>query len=706
MGVIITIREKFGYVIVGLIALAIIAFLVMDATNSRTGIFNRASNNVGTVDDIGLDRFEFNKQVADAEDGMKRNSQDGAISDEQRFTLMQQVWDNFVRKTVMDEQYAKLGIVVTDDEMYDMLQGQNPHPFVVQNFRNQQTGQFDPQQVTDFISHLDEDNPNGGATAEEKKKQWENFKNAIKEDRLNTKYMALIKGGVNVPDWEAKKMAELQQSKVDIDYVYLPYSDVANDQVKPTESELKDYLSKHQAQYKQDASRTIEYVSFDLAPSQTDTAKTLEWINGENEKFATAKSDSLFVRLYSDQPFDPSYLKRSELTSAVADTFFKVDKGTIVGPYLDNGAYVLAKLVDRKAIPDSVRPREIVIGLTKQTNAEYTEKKALADSLEKLLEDGKANFDSLVAQHSMDPQSKAKGGDMGWMAPNPQSVLNANLFFNHNKGDYFVQFTGNNAFRIIHITETAGSETAVKVAFLAKAIVPSKTTKDIIYDQANKFAGTNNTGDKFKEAGKQKAIRTSNPLTVGSFQISGLGTAREIVKWAFTAKKDDVSPIFKLEDKYVIAHLSSVKEKGFASLDEVKPQVEIEVVKEKKAAILKAKAEGANDLAAVASKTGKSPLSASELSFNNVTIQGLTEPKVPSAAMGAKKDQLSLPVVGNTGVFYLVQKNLLAPNDIKDLTAEKATLSSNILQSVDFSVFQVLKDKAAIKDNRMEMGIY
>ena len=68
------------------------------------------------------------------------------------------------------------------------------------------------------------------------------------------------------------------------------------------------------------------------------------------------------------QYFD-GYLGKAQIQVPAKDSIFALSKGAVYGPYLDNHTYVLAKLIDTKPMPDSVKARHILIGtFNPQTN--------------------------------------------------------------------------------------------------------------------------------------------------------------------------------------------------------------------------------------------------------------------------------------------------------------------------------------------------
>jgi peptidyl-prolyl cis-trans isomerase D len=694
MAVIMKIRNRLGAVIVALIAIAIISFLVMDALNSNSSLLRGNADTVGIINGQSVSIKNFDARYQELIENYKQQLQQSSLDEQTMLGLRDQTWNQILNEQLMGSQYATLGIQVTADELYDMVQGSNPHPQIVQAFSDPKTKKFDPSQVALFLQNLDNDETG------ETRRRWLNFEKYLKEDRIRTKYNNLIKKGLYVPAWLAKLDYEIKYSSVDFDFVFLPYSDIKDEEVKVTDEDIRQYIQKNKARFKQEASRTIEFVTFDIRPSASDTAKALSWLEGQLTKFAETDDDSIFIKLYSDKPFDDKYFTKEELVSSVKDTFFKIDTNVIVGPYLEEGYYIAAKLLDRKMIADSVEARHILLVPTRQEEVEPLRNKA--DSLKKEIEKG-TDFATLAAQFSKDTETASKGGNWGVIKPGDKfETIDKALFYKHTEGDVFV-VGSNDGFHVIQITKAVPSKTAVKVAFLARQITPSQETQRAVFAQAQAFAAANNSLEKFRNSNLKDDIKKSPALQQNDYFIFGIGVAREIVKWAFEAREGEVSPVFTLDDKYVVAALTKVAEKGIASVDNVRDEVKPEVMKEKKAVLLSQKVKSLNaaSIEALASSLGKTVHTANSISFSNVYLpEAGPEPKVANRAFSLNVNTLSEPLAGDNGVYVLYVKNITPAPVSSDYSAHKQTIRSQLESRVDFSLFESMKKAAAIEDLR------
>lgn len=701
MAVIMKMRNKLGVFIVALIMLTIFAFLLQDAINSDTSIFRAGSNNVGFINGKAVSIQDFDKKVQEAMENYRLSSNNPNIDDETVWQIRNQTWNQYVNDQLMGEKYEKLGIQVTADELYDMVQGPNPHPAVVQSFSDPQTGQYDPSQIAAFLQNLDKDETG------ETRKRWLNFEKYIRDDRIRTKFIDLVKSGMYTPSWQANESYTLSGTTVDFEYVYLPYAEVADADVTVTDDELQDYLHANKKKYTQDEeTRSIEYVSFDIKPTKEDTLRIRAKLEELFSNFQKTRSDSAFLRSYSQLPFDPKYYGKDELKSVMKDTFFTVDTNTVIGPFLEDGYWKYGKLLDRKLIPDSVRAKHIFISIAGvKDQAGVAQKRAVADSLLKEITEKGADFAMMVAQHSNDEETKQKGGDMGWIKPGEKfRTIDLALFYKHAQGDIFMvpsDEDNKRGFHIIQITEAKPVKDAVQVAFLAKEIAASVETERALYAEASKFASSNQSAQAFRDAAKSLNPRQAEGIKANDNAIQGINAARDIVKWAFNASEGDVSEVFSLHDKYVVALLTKVKPKGLTALEDVKTEIEVEVKKKKKAEKLKENVKGQTDLNVIAGATGKMVQTASGMSFGSNFIEGVgQEPAVVSKALQMNQGETSAPIIGDNGVFIIKVTVKNSPPPLTDVKSQRKQSEQLASSMIEYSLQDAIRKSAEVKDER------
>ncbi len=709
MAVIGTIRKRSGLLIF-LIGLSIVGFLVMDATNSQGSLLKGRKDTVGKVNGEKILYTDFSRKyeenLKNAEDQMRGQP----MGDDQRNYVRTQTWTEMVNDIIFKKVYDKLGINVTGEEMSELATGENASQYIKndQQFKNPQTGQFDPAQVRMYLTRLDQDPE--GVEPGTVRKQWLKFETLLKQNQFQSKYTNLITKGLYVPTWMAEMTYNDQNRFADFKYVLLPYVDVNDADVKVSDDDIKKYLSDHSAKYKiEDETRKFQYVTFDIVPSSSDTARTIQSLEEKRAEFAKGEKpadDSVFVKLYSETAFDEVYYDKDKLFSPVKDSLFTRPVKSIVGPYIDGKMVKLAKISDRKMISDSVHVREISIsfaGVKSQEDANVKFK--LIDSIIRQVDTLKEDFGKFAAAYSDDQMGKMRGGDIGWVKQGEkEKYYNDMIFFRAQKGKlYRIPSQKENSIHLVQVVEDKPTKVGVQVSYFTKEIIPSPETERNIYGNATNFAADNQAEAKFREAAKKLNVKTVESVKKDEFQVQGLGSARELVKWAFNAKKGDVSSIYTIDKKHVVALLEQVRGAGLPEVDAVREQVKPEVVREKKFEMLSKKITDAkaNSVDELASKLGKPVGDGTHVSFASPGLNNAFEPKVVATALASAKGKLSAPVKGNEGVYAVQTINVQEPAKQTDYSAYSFQMNQQ-LQGKSRYANEVQKKLSNVTDSRFD----
>jgi peptidyl-prolyl cis-trans isomerase D len=703
MSVIQKIRDKYAVVIVVVICLAIVSFLLQDAFFGRNSIMRR-STTVGKVNGEELDITEYQQMIQEAETAARQQSPNGSLNEQVQQYAREQAWNQFLSEQIMNAQYDKLGIQVTENELVDQFSGKEPNPIVLQQFTDRKTGQFDRAALQQALSSVGQDQSGRMRNA---LKQMENY---IVKSRMQEKYVSLIKQAVYYPKWLAEAQIKDASQFANLSYVSVPYASIADSTISVTDNELTTYINKHKALFKTEEGRRVDYIAFNALPSAKDTASQMAVLLDAKDELDTTSLTGIenFVKRNSDIPYFDGFVSKSALMVPQKDTIANLPVGTVFGPYYDGNLIVFAKMMDRKTLPDSVKVRHILIATANPQNPA-----GLSDSLAKIRIDsiaaavkGGADFATLVTQYSDDPGSKETGGEY--------DVTPASSFVPEFKDFALDGHTGESkviktqfGYHLIEIRSQKNFGPAVKVAYLGKPVEASKETDSKAYAAANEFAGANHDAASFEKTVQEKGLnkRIADNLRPMDFVIPGVGQARELVRWAYEAKKGDVSTVFTFEDKYVVAVLTGIRAAGTASLAEVRPQVEAQVKKEKKAAQIIEKLKSPATLEAAATAVNQPQLKAENINFSTPFAATLGfEPRVVGAAFnkawGAGK--VSAPIEGNAGVFVVKVDNYVPNTATGDALGIATQYEQTVKGTLDQGgqLFEVLKKLNKVEDNR------
>ncbi|SMO60827.1 peptidylprolyl isomerase [Solitalea koreensis] len=689
-------RERAGFLIIGFIGLAIIAFVVSDALRSSSPFLQDSRSKVGTVAGENISYQEFNKRVEQNLNAIKEQS-GGVVAPQMASYANEQTWQQMVQEIVFKKQVAKTGVGCGAEELFDMVQGKNPDPQIRRIFTNPQTGEFDPKSVLTFLHNKDKD-PNT-------QKQWNEFEKGLQLSRSTQKYMGLITGAMYTTSLEMNQANVNNTKTASIKYLTLNYASVADASVKVSDDDIEKYYNENKYKYKQkEDQRTFEYVVINVTPSKEDTLASQKDIEKIAADFKASTNDSLFYAVNADTKMPLTYMKKGQLSAVLDSNLYNASVGTVYGPYFEDGAYKVAKLLGVKNMPDSVKARHILIGAQKGGLTPMGI--ATADSLKKMIQSGKAKFADLAKTHSDDPGSGSKGGELGFFSRGMMVPQFEDAVFNGKPGDIKIVQTQFGT-HLIEIEDQKNTSKAVKIAVVDRVFSPSQNSRQTSFAKANNFLASVNNAKSFSEAVEKAGLtkRISDNIGANAAEVTGLGNSREVVRWAFRAKQNDVSEVFDVSDKYVVAHLIQIREKGYVPLEYVKSEIEVAVRQAKKAEQLAEKAKtamnGASSIDAVAAKLGTPVQVADGLTFNNPVINGVgQELNLMGSVFGSTAGKLGKVVKGDHGVFVYMVQNFGTPAPIADVKAMRNNLEMMQKQIASQGTMDALQDKANIKDNR------
>lgn len=687
MAIIGKIRERSTLVLI-LIGGAIVAFVLSDLFGSGASVFNQ-TRNVAVVDGVNISAQEFQNRVDIATENYQANQPEEQIDDNTRDNIRQQVYDQMINEIVVGREMEELGVDVTTKELFDMVQGNNPHPQVRQAFSDPETGQFNPTNVVRFLQNLDE--------RPEVKDQWIQFEKALKLDRESQKYNTLISKGLYVTSSRAKEKNKSANRNMTIKYVMKRYNEISDTTISLTDSELKDYYNEHKDDYFQEPSRKIEYVMFNILPSEKDEALVRKWANDMYQEFKATKNDSLFVANNSDEGFDPKYYSSKNLPDGIDTNLFAAEKGFVTMPYQIGNETNIQKLVDKKVGPDSVKAQHIVI-----TTQNKSKERAIAivDSLMAEINKG-LSFDTLAMNNSEDLETGKKGGDIGWFIEGMANKPIDKALFNSNVGEVKKVETSY-GYHIIKINEKTADVTKIKVAALKRAPEPGKETYSTIFQQANGFS-INSGSDKWDDViNNGNLSRRQAILSPDDREIRGMENSKNLANWINEAEVGDVSEPFDVKDAYVVAKLVEVNDKGPAPFEKVRARVEYEAKRDKKAEKFIELMSGSQNLAEAAKKANAQIMDAANVTFDNANITGAgNEPEVVAKVYTLQQGQMTAkPLKGQNGVFMVQLVNVTEPAETEVTTIKNSMQSAYSSRVSSRQAIDALKEKAKIKDNR------
>jgi len=685
---------------------ALIAFLLGDLFRSGGSKFFGDPNVIGTVNGRDITRQELSQGMEELRAGNPEQ-----YANTTSIQLANFVWNNIVTEELLSAELSAAGMSVSEQEIYfDII----TNPNIRQNFAGA-NGQFDENMFKSYIAQV-RDNRDASEQSVEMWTQWLSFERAVANQAQNFKYTNAIEKAIFMPAGLAETEINRGDAQHPAQYVYVPYIDVNEDEINVSDEDAKRYFNAHREDFSQEEGRNIEFINFPLAPSESDREGVRAELASLSFEWLDVEDDSVFVNQHSDVRFQSEYYTTTELVGTGLDTLVDGQSvGFQKGPIDLGGAFAVVKLVDRKTVPDSVKARHILIPFAGATRADASvtrnpqEAKVLADSLFAYLEGNPSAFESVSEAFSSDVVAKEKGGDLGYFSRGSMAKPFENFCFFRKNGSMGVvptQF----GWHVIQVTDQKGANDVYKIGQIIREILPSDETIQTLYNQASGYAAEAQTAEDYRALATEKGFFLRPARNLGRFEevVSGLGTARRVVRWAWDDDREEGN-IGLLENDgngYVVVVLTDKLEEGTSSFEMVQAQCLEAAKKDAKKALVLERLEnasaGAATIEAVATAAGKEVRTLSfRISQFNISGVG-NEAKVVGTICGLEPGTLSPVILGENGAFVAITSPANPAPQIDYANMAQNTQRS-IRNLVGTQAYKALQDKAKIEDMRYMM---
>ncbi len=709
MALIGTIRKN-TWILVGMLGFGLVALVIMFAINdSNINLFGNP-NAMGTIAGEPIDAQAFNQKTQDLYGG-----QGDFLANREN------MWNYYVQQVLVEKEAAKIGLAVGDDELNELQFGSDNmiSPIIRQRFSDPNTRQLDRQRLESIRGAIQ------SQTLEAQDiKYWRQQEELVELTSLQSKMDALVTKAVYTPTWMAEQTYQDQNQRVDFDYVLVPFDQIDDAGIEVTDADISSYINANKAAFtNEQPTRSVEYITFSVSPTGRDSMQLRNEVRSMIADLRSNDNDSLFA-VQNGGAADAKYFTRDELRShPMRDTLFDVSAGSVFGPYIDGNTYKAVKVMDYRTVADSVKSRHILRPLDKTSqeafNNSYFAEKARLDSLIIELEAGRAVFDTLAAQLGTDG-TRSTGGDLGYAGQGGMvKPFNDLIFFQAEKGEYYTVLT-EFGLHLVQVTGTKGASQGVRLADISKLIVPSETTEDSIRNLAQDFIDDAYAANQtLREAAiaANMNVQTSPGFERNDYNVQGIGTgqtSRDLVRWAYGEDGDvsvgDIAPevyayastVGYYTDKFVVSGLASIRPKGLAKAANVKNDVMPLVKNEKKAEKLASVKR--DSLAGIASQYDEASVQSVQgaaFAAPNAFVPGLgAEPKVLAAVFSTKQGEISEPIVGNSGIYFVKPTYLPAAPAAPNAADNKKSMTQQTRGGMSGLLYNAMRKAADIDDAR------
>lgn len=708
MAIVNKIREKSGVAVV-VIAIALILFIVggdFVAGSKGGGLFGN-SNAVGEINGTTIDFQQF-ANLTEAQRMQFEGSVGRSATEQEQAQIREQVWEKLVFNYVYAEEFEKVGITVSDDELREMVQGpKNIHPFVKQQFSDQ-NGNFDATTHANFIAAY----ANNSMPAEQRV-MWDNFKRELKDIRMREKYANLLNSSTYITKAEAKAEYINTTEKASGKYLYVPFYSVADSTVKISDGEIKSYYSKHKDEFNPYDSRSLVYVTFSLLPTKEDSVALMSDLRELAKGMAAASDPVAYANEHSDIK-TPAVREANEISPELREALNTTITGGLVGPFKEGTSYAIHKFLGTETDEHYTVRASHILFRADSTMTQEQRNEARTQALE-VLAQAKAGIDfSLLARQYGSDGTAQTGGDLGAFKNDGQMIKQFEdpVFAFSGTGILPNLVSTDFGYHIVKVTEPK-SNVKYRLATITKELHVGDEGSNEVYQKASELVSSAKSVKELEEAVKKDnslTLFTADNIQPGSAFVNTLRNAKEVVQWAYgkDAKVGKVANrVFVLEDNYVVAGLKAATDKDSPKAEDFKDLIAAKLRNEKKAELISKKlGDGKGELSEIAVKYGAGAL-VEEVA--DITLQtGMLnsagfDPTAVGKLFGLKPNTRSKIFAGDSGVFIMENTGKAAAPEIADYSQYKTQIQQRSMGMGGMIGEEILRTNAKIEDNRAKM---
>ena len=697
MGFMTKMRENTKYVLWFVVFAFGALFMLQDA--GTFDFIGAGPRNVIVVDGEPVSLAQY-RELIDNQERIYQSQTGQSMTQQAMDRAHEMVYNQLVDGVLIENEMDRLGITVTDDELVDLIQGENPHPMIVSRFSNGQ-GELDRNLLQSFIDNQDLN------------QDWAFLEAQLRDIRKREKLQELMEATVHVSDEDIQQEYREQNLRIDTRFVALRYAAINDDSISYTDRDLQNYYNENREDFRRKKSYTMKYATIPLVPSRDDTLAIRDEMERIKPQFAEAENDSLFLARYaSAQPYGSTFFLADDLDYQLGTAIYdQPEVGRIVGPLVVGNEMRMIKIQEFRPSEDRLlRARHILFRASANNEAEKEKARNDANDVLQRLRDGE-DFSTLAKLFSADNTSAVRGGDLGWFGRGKMVEPFENAAFAARVGRVVGPVESAFGYHLIEVTQETEQE--VRLAEYVQVIEPSRDTMNDIEEQLDdiKYYVEEENREFQEEASTRNIAVQEVQVQEDQSFISGLGTSRQLVNFLKAEQKGNISDVIQLDEVFVVAQLDDILEEGYRPFDEVKTQVEPRLKLEKKKELQRRRMEQAlasNDFEGLASALSAPERTVTAVTYNTRSVADLgNDPIFKGTVFSMDEGQTSPVVEGRNGVFVVHITKVEEPTAITEAqkTQIETQLLSDLRNKTTSEWLSSLREEADVKDNRRFFGL-
>lgn len=706
--------RKHGKFLVIIVALALFAFIAEEFVRSLGYTQNERHQRVGQINGENISIQDYNKLVDEYTDVIKFTQGVNNLTDYQATMVRDQAWQSFVQQQLIQHECEALGLCVTDSELERYIQSGESSLLAGTPFRTED-GKFDYSSLQRFKEQYDQVMEDAEVPADTKEyyanfmTYWKFMEKQLRQELLANKFQSILTASMISNPVAAKQNFEGRTTENDILLCAVPYTSIKDADIEVSDKELKAKYEEMKELFKNTQElRDIKYIDVEVVASKADEAAINQEMNGYAAALQEGAEPAKVVReagslvAYSVLPISTKALPRD-----IAQQIDSMSIGEQKGPYYYAGDNTMniVRLISHTVVPDSVQFRQLSIPGKSMVDIQQR-----ADSVLAVLRSGVA----------IDSVAKNLGQNVTpvWITSaqyDGQTMDETNRLFiqkltSMNAGTTEKFEMAGQGVAILNVTDRRNFIDKYNVAVVKVPVDFSKETYSAAYNKFSSFIAGKNVAD--LEAEAQAAgytVQSRQAISSAEHNVANVSSTREAMRWIFNDDTEvgDVSPLYECgdNDHLLVVILDGIHKKGYLSWDdeEIKNFLKMQVVQDKKAAMLQEKMNGMTTVKEVKTISEAFTDTMRHISFSGMTYVphvGAMEPAIAGAVSTMKQGDTKMGIRGNGGVYALQILSQNKQNDVKyDQKAEEQSLTQMLMRSLQ-SLSQDLYLKADVQDNR------
>ncbi|MFR9619860.1 MAG: peptidylprolyl isomerase [Rikenellaceae bacterium] len=672
-----TLRTRFGFVLTGVIALVLLAFIF--SPNDFLA-FSGSDPVVAKINGSDVTYSDYSREYENiySQSGMSQPT------DQQLDMIYRTTWQALVASRAIVPGVEQMGLSFGSSEYSAVIRGELPTQTMYSAFADPQSGAYSLASLNNFVL-----SSRGNADAEA---AWSELIAQASEERVTTKYMALVLNGINANSLEGEMMANGENSLYTGKWALKRYSDVDDSQVSVSDAEVKAHYDSHKSLYKRDPSRSISYVVFNVTPSQDDLSQIESRAKELAGELASTPAEEIraFLRENRIGTVGTSYLSEAQLPVAESAALVA---GGVYGPRISGDVWRISRVASSVYASDTLSLRHIVLPYTAEV---------LADSLYEALKGG-GDFAAAATEFSQYAESARNGGDIGAVPFASFSDEFSQPLASARKGD-IVKIAVGDMIQILEVYDASPRKKQYKVATIELPIVASEATRLEAHNNAGVFAVSAADGSaSFDNTAAASSVSPyKSVLTPSTRSVSSVSGSVDVVRWANKAKVGAVSEIFSVEDGYLVATVTNINDAEYESLSAMSEIIRMNLANDKKFELLSSTLSGSTFADQQANMEATTTGEFSGIGFNSYYIDGIgVEPSVIGAiAATTNTGVVSAPVKGRSGLYIFEVNSIEDAEEPQDVAGARLNIEAMTQQQVQQQLFSVLESLSDIEDMR------